>query len=158
MGKKGLFTKLLAIIGTLLVWAPLLAMVFFAAIRYFSGGPFAIDYLIPAEILPVPLLGALLLLWAAFRARSRRGIIGWSLLAGVLLVVASQVIALATGMASGAIEAAGWPYYSALGGIIGYDIALIVIGNAGISLIRDVFKREPPVSVPLPPETGQAVG
>lgn len=153
MGSKNLLTKLLAVIGTILVWIPLLFMLLFAIARYFQTGQFQMDYLIPAEILPVPMVGALLLLWAALRARMRRAIIGWTLLAAVVLVVGSQVVAVVTGMASGAIEAAGWPYYLTLGGIIAYDVALVVIGIAGIVLIRDVFSPAKVSSIPPPPES-----
>jgi len=156
MGSKNVLTKLLAVIGTILVWVPLLAMLLFAAIGYLQTGQFTLDYLLPEELLPISLptiiIGGLLLIWAALRAHKRRAIIAISLVVAVILIISSNVIAAVSGLASGVTAPAGLPYYLTLGGIIGFDIALVVIGNEGISLIRDVFKRAKVSSIPSSPE------
>ncbi len=68
MGKRDAFTKILAIAGTVLVWLPVAAPFFFSIIAFAQGRVFRFDYLMPAELFPAVLLGAGLLLWAAFRA------------------------------------------------------------------------------------------
>src|SRR5512143_2321888 len=105
MGSKNVFTKLLAVIGTILVWVPLLAMLLFAAIGYLQTGQFTLDYLLPEELLPISLptiiIGGLLLIWAALRAQKRRAIIAISLVAAVILIISSNVIAAVSGLATG---------------------------------------------------------
>jgi len=77
MGDRGVFTKILAIVGTGLVWLPTLAPFFFSAARLLAGRIFRFDYLMPAELFLLALVGGLFLIWAALRAHSQRGIIVW---------------------------------------------------------------------------------
>ena len=79
MEEKDVLTKMLAIAGTALVWFPNLAPVLLSVIGFITERMFRFDYLMPAELFPVALVGGFLLLWAALRARSRRGLIGGSL-------------------------------------------------------------------------------
>ena len=108
MPKKGWLTKTLAIAGTFLAWLPMLALVIITGAMLIRRGEFHFDYLIPAELFPVFLGGGLLLLWASIRAKRYRIWIGVGLGAAVLLLVAGQGIAIATGLASGAIRPGGW--------------------------------------------------
>lgn len=141
MEKKDTFTKVLAIVGAVLVWIPLLAPVLFSAIRLIQVGDFLFDYLMPAEMFPLALVGSGLLLWAAFRARSRRGLIGWGLVVAVAFLVGGQAFAVATGLASGAREATGWLFAVAIGAILIFVLALVVVGIGGILLTSDLFKE-----------------
>jgi peptidoglycan/LPS O-acetylase OafA/YrhL len=97
------------------------------------------DYLMPAELFPLALAGGCLLIWAALRARSRRGL---GIAAGLLVV--GQVLAVVTGLASGETEPAGWQWALVLASIAGYSLALVVVGVGGLLLLRDLFK--PPQS------------
>jgi hypothetical protein len=136
---KNIFTKILAIIGTLLVWFPILAPVVFSALLTARSHIFRFDYLMPAELSLFALLGAILLVWASQRARSRRGLIAWSIGAAVFLLVASQLLAVATGLASGVTEPTGWQWAVVLGMIIGYSLALVATGIGGLLLLYDLF-------------------
>ena len=64
MEKRDTLTKILAIAGTALVWFPILAPVLLAIAAFIGEGRFLLDYLMPAELCPVALLGGGLLLWA----------------------------------------------------------------------------------------------
>lgn len=57
MNNRGGFTKGLAAAGTVLVFLPLLAPLFFGIIRLVQAGIFQVDYLMPAELLPLVLIG-----------------------------------------------------------------------------------------------------
>jgi hypothetical protein len=138
---NGTFTKILAIAGTALVWFPIVAPILFAVFAFISRGRFLFDYLMPAELFPLVLIGGGLLLWAAIRARSRRGLIGWGLGIAVGLLVGGQALAVVTGLASGATEPAGWWWTFVLVSIAGYWLALIAVGVGGILLLSDLFKR-----------------
>lgn len=134
-------TQILAVIGTVLVWIPIAAPIVFSLIRLARGGGFGMDYLMPAELFPVAIIGGLLLLWAALRAHSRQRLIGWGLVAAVVLLFGGQALAVVTGLATGEIEPVGWPWVAVLASIAGYTLAVMVVGIGGVLLVRDVFIR-----------------
>jgi hypothetical protein len=140
MEKKGVLTKILAIVGTVLVWFPILAPVLLSVAVIIKERMFRFDYLMPAELFPATLVGGGLLIWAALRARSRRRLIGWGLGIAVGLLVGGQVLAVVTGLASGETEPAGWWWALVLASIVVYSLALVVIGVGGVLLLRDLFK------------------
>ncbi len=142
MEKKGVFTKILGIVGTVLVWFPLLAPVLFAVVTFIRrrGRMFRFDYLMPAELFPAALVGGGLLIWAALRARSRQKLVGWGLGIAVGSLVGGQALAVVTGLASGEMEMAGWPWALVLASLAVYVLALIAIGVGGVLLLRDLFK------------------
>ncbi|HEX3046130.1 MAG TPA: hypothetical protein VHY08_15350, partial [Bacillota bacterium] len=77
MEKKDVFTKALAVAGTILVWLPILSTLVTSMAALIIDRVFRFDYLMPAEFFPVALVGAGLLLWAALWVHSRRALIGW---------------------------------------------------------------------------------
>lgn len=140
MGKRDVFTKVMAVAGTLLACFPILATVLFSAVRFAQSGMFRFDYLLPAELFPAALAGGILLIWAALRAHSQQKLISWSLLIAVGLLVGGQALAVASGLASGEIEPAGWPWVLVLASIAGYSLALIGMDIGGVLLLRDLFR------------------
>ncbi len=143
--KKNTLTKALAIVGTVLAWFPILAPVVLAVLAFMAERRFHFDYLMPAELFPVGLAGGALLLWTAFRARSRRGLIGWGLVAAVSFLVGGQALAVAAGFASGDAEPAGWLFALVIGAIAVYSLALVVVAVSGALLVRDLLR--PPSSL-----------
>lgn len=142
MMKRDLFTKILAIGGTIAVGLPVITPIVFGLIRLFRGATFLVDYLMPAELGFLVLAGALMLLWAAIRVRVYIKWIAWSIGIAVVLVVGVQWLAVATGLADGSTPPGGWQMTVVMAGIIAYDLAVISIFLAGIGLIRKAFKRE----------------
>ncbi|MBN1438804.1 MAG: GNAT family N-acetyltransferase [Anaerolineales bacterium] len=141
MNKRGWFTKLLALVGTILVWLPLLLPILFTGIRLIRGGSFMLDFLMPAEFFPLVLVGGLLLCWAGWRARLRRRFLGGSLALGAVLLLGSQGLAVATGLASGKAEPEGWRLAVVIAPLIGYILAVLALGGAGMMLVRDLHAR-----------------
>lgn len=141
MDKKSVFTRILAITGTVLVWLPLLAPLGFGLARLIQSGRFLFDYLMPAELFPIVLLGGLLLFWAAWRAQAQKRLIGWGLLAMVLLLVGSQVIAILTGLASGETEPGGWQMVLVLALLGVYCLAILAVGLGGVRLLRTLYRK-----------------
>lgn len=150
MEKKNTLTRILAIVGTLLAWLPLLAPVFFSVGAFISRRRFLFDYLMPAELFPLALAGGLLLLWAALRARSRQKLIGWSLGLAVVLLFGSQALAVVSGLASGEREAEGFWWLLVLAVLVGYILALAAVAVGGVLLLRDLYRRAAP---PITPES-----
>jgi hypothetical protein len=139
MKRKELLTKTLAIAGTALVWFPLLAPLLLSVASVTQGQMFRFDYLMPAELFPSVLVGGGLLFWAALRARSRHGLVGWGLGIAAGLLVGGQVLAVATGLASGKTEPAGWQWTLVFASIVAYSLTLAAIGVGGVLLLRDLF-------------------
>jgi hypothetical protein len=77
MEKKGMLTKVLAVVGTVLVWFPILATIAISVVGSIGDRVFRFDYLMPAELFPATLVGGGLLMWAALHSRLRRRLIGW---------------------------------------------------------------------------------
>ena len=140
MEKQGVLTRILAVVGTVLVWLPILAPLIFSVILLLQEGRFLFDYLMPAELFPSILLGGVLLIWAALRAHSHGKLIGGSLLLAVALLVAGQVLAVATGLASGETQPVGWPWALVLGSLIFFLLAILGVGVGGVLLLRDLFR------------------
>ena len=143
MEKKITLTKFLAIAGTILVWFPLLAPILLSILRFLQRQIWRIDYLMPAELFFSFLLGSGLLLWAALRAHSHVKLIAWGLGLAVLILFAGQAVAVATGLASGVVEPAGWRLGIVIASLIVYIGGMIVVGLGGIFLVRDLFKPRP---------------
>ncbi len=138
MENKGTVTKILAAAGTIFVWLPVLAPFLFAIGGYAQEQVFRFDYLIPGELFIVVFAGGLMLLWAAVRAKTCRGFIGWSLLAAVILLFGSQGIAVATGIASGEREAAGFWWILIMGMFVLYNLTVVMLGVGGLRLFRRI--------------------
>ncbi|MBN1401950.1 MAG: hypothetical protein JXA74_14005 [Anaerolineae bacterium] len=151
MAKEGTFTKVLALAGTVLAWFPILATILTALPRLIVRHMLRIDYLMPAELFPFALVGGGLLLWAALRARTQRGLIAWGLALAGAFLVGGQALAVITGLASGDAEPTGWPWALVLASLALYTAALIELGVAGILLLRDLFGRRAR-GEPLAPE------
>jgi hypothetical protein len=141
---KGVFTKILAIAGTILVWIPILAPVLFSGILLIQAHVFHFDYLMPAELFLFALLGGVLLIWAARRARARWGFIGWGLAIAIGMLVGGQVLAVVTGLASGEAEPVGWQWALVLTTLGIFSLALVVMGVDALLLLRDLFRTQRP--------------
>ena len=139
MNRRSALTRTLAIIGTILVWLPIAFMVLTSVIGSAQSGIFRMDYLLPAELFPLILIGGGLLFWAAWRARSRKRIIGWGIAVAAGSIVLGQALAVVTGLASGATEPTGWQWGLVLAAIAVFIGAVIAIGVGGILLTRDLL-------------------
>jgi hypothetical protein len=137
MEKKDVLTKVLAVAGTALVWFPILAPVLLSVVVIITRRLFRFDYLMPAELFPVALAGGGLLVWAARRARARQKLIGWGLGMAAGFLAGGQVLAVVTGLASGATEPTGWPWMLVLASLVIYSLALVAMGVGGVLLLRE---------------------
>lgn len=136
MEKKEKLTRILATVGTILVWIPLVLPIIFGAIHFTMTGRFLVDYLMPGELFPVILVGGGLLLWAAFRSGVCKKLLIWASVSAIFFLVASQGLAVITGLASGEIEAEGLPFIAVMTLWTLFCLSVIAIGAGGIRLIR----------------------
>jgi len=140
MEKKDNLTNGLAMTGTILIWLPILAPIVLSGIFFLVERVFRFDYLMPAELAFLALLGGSLLLWAAFRAHSHRGLIGWSLVIAAAALVGSQGLAVLTGLASGEHEAVGWRFAVVVSLLAVYVLAVVAVAVGGILLCRYLWR------------------
>ena len=144
MMKKGnILKKVLAVSGTVLVFLPLLSTVATAVIHSLSVGRFQLDYLMPAELFFVVFIGALLLLWAALWARLYRPHIVIGTCCAVALFFGMQIIASASGLATGETAPDGWAWYAVLATLALYVVAIVWLGIAGILLSKRLYALKP---------------
>ena len=143
MNRKDVLTRILAGIGALLVWFPILAPILLSVINLFASHWFLFDYLMPAELFPFALAGGGLLVWAALRAHSRQRLIGWSLVIAVALLAGGQALAGTTGLASGKIAPTGFWWVIVLATLVIYSMAMVALGISGVALLVDLFKTRP---------------
>jgi len=139
MERTGLLTRILATVGTALVWFPMLAPILLSALFFVRVRILHFDYLIPLELFPSVLLGGGMLFWAALRARSRRRLIGGGLAAAAGLLVVGQALVVVTGLASGRTEPEGWLGVVVLAWVAGYCAAVAATGVGGVMLLRELF-------------------
>lgn len=133
MDKKDALSKILAVVGTVLVWFPILAPLVLGFISLGMDGVYRLDYLMPAELGILVFFGGALLIWGALRTGLRRRIILWGfgLAAGSIAVL----------MAFGDVVPGGLEWSLAIGLLITYTLAIVVMGVGGILLWRDLFKK-----------------
>lgn len=141
MEKRDVLTKVLAIVGTILAWFPILTPVILTTIVFAVEGVFRFDYLMPAELFLFGLAGALLLLWAGLRARLHWKLIAWGLGIAIFFLVGGQALAVVTGLASGEIGPTGWQWILVLTSLGIFTLGLIAVGVGGILLLRDLFRK-----------------
>lgn len=159
MAIKNRLTKFLAITGTILAWIPVLLPIFFWVFSAKHGRPYNFDFLLPVEFSPLALLGGGLLLWAAqhtgvasyFSAHRRQ--IGESVLIAFGSLVASQVLAVTTGLADGSRDPSGFPWLLVVTLLAIYTLTLLVLVAGGILLIADLFQDHKPGNRPQLPVT-----
>ena len=143
MEKKSALTKFLAIAGTVLVWFPFLAPILLSVIFFLQEQIWRIDYLMPAELFFSFLLGSGLLLWAALRAHRQVKLVAGGLGLAIFMLFAGQAIAVATGLASGEAEPAGWRLGIVIASLIVYIGGILLVGLGGIFLVKNLFKKRP---------------
>ena len=139
--QKSALTKIFAIAGAVLLWAPILFMFLTAIVGSIARKALMMDYFLLAEVFPVVALGLVLLVLATLLSRTLRKSIGWVSAASLLALVATNVVAAATGLASGAIEAEGPPLIAATICIAIFDLLILAVAILAILLVKRIFRK-----------------
>ena len=139
--KKVKITKMIALLGTIVIWLPIFFTLLTAAIGSIAARTFLLDYLMPAELFPFALAGSLLLLWATIRAGLWKKEQVWSLAVMVVSLAACQGSAVLTGLASGDREPSGWPLFLVMSFLGLYIAAILAQGILGIFLLRKLQRQ-----------------
>jgi hypothetical protein len=134
MQKDMSLTRLLAISGTALVSLPLLVGVLAAVLGYVTRGVLAFDLLLPVELFPPAVVGALLLLWAARRAHDRCCLIAWA--EGAAAVTLLLLLLFPSDLRD------AWLVLLPLAALLTVEMA--VTGVGGLLLVHDILSQSAP--------------
>ena len=113
----------------------------FSVLRLFLRRSLLLDVLMPAELFPLALVGALLLNWVAFREKSRLKPVMLSAAAMVVSFACVLVVPIVTGLASGATPPVGWPMALSYLLLALYVAAMALTGVMGALLTKDHFRK-----------------
>ena len=142
MKKQSVFTRVLIIVGSILVWVLALLQIVFSFRPLPGGGKFHLDYLLPAVLALFCLLGGVLLIWAAIRAKTGRKLVIWSFAAAVFFLVYSQLMTVWLGLVADQLGESAWQMTIVFGLQLLYWAALALLGIAGIRLWGLLRKQE----------------
>lgn len=142
MRKNNISIRILAITGTVLLFLPVLTTILTGTFISIARHRLRVDYLMPAELGLLAVIGGGLLLLAAILSRTRLKQILVIYLVMLLMLFGSQAIAVWTGLASGAREASGWPFILVIGMLVVYALLTVVLGFAGVQLSKDLIKAK----------------
>lgn len=135
MDRKDTPSRILSIVGTVMVWIPIFAPVVFGFASLVMDGIYRFDYLMPAELGILAFIGGALLLWGAIRAKSRQAIIAWGLGIAVGSIAILNVF--------GDVAPGSWKWALAVGLLITYSAAIVATGVGGVLLWRYLSREQP---------------
>ena len=139
--QKSALTKIFAIAGAVLLWAPILFMLVTGIIVSIATKTLLMDYLLLAEVFPLVALGLVLLVLATLLSRTYRKRIGWISAAALLALVATNIVAAATGLASGEIAPEGPPLIATTICIAIFNLLILAVAILAILLIKRIFHK-----------------
>jgi len=141
MEKKTLAMRVLVVVGTILALFPLVATIATSIAGSIMNKKFLMDYLMPAELGLFYLVGGACLVMAAFLAKSRIRLLVVSFGLAEALLVALQLVAEASGLASGEITPElEKTYMFIVGTMLGLYVLCMILTDAGaILLCKDVL-------------------
>lgn len=148
MQNKTYWVRVMIAAGIMIVLSPLLIMVLASAIHLFRSGFLVFDYLLPAELFPLVLIGGLLLLAVSLSQKMEQRLVGLGLAIPVLSLMLLIGYARLSGMDSSP-DGPGTVQRVMIGLLMATYIAgLIVLAWGGIKMNRRIS-----VALPASPDT-----
>ena len=138
MKNKQAATKILALLGTGLLWFPSAATILISIIGTIAAGQFLFDYLMPAELSLFAIVGGGLLLWAAIRLRSRIWLVAGGVASMVLTLLGSQGLAVVSGLASGENPPNGVMFTVVVSMLAVHALLQIALAVLGVFILQEI--------------------
>jgi len=126
-----------------MLWAPILFMFLTAIIGSIAGKALLFDYLMLAELFPIIALGLVLLVLTTLLTKTFRKWFGWGSVAALVALTAGQVLAVTSGLASGALPESGGIFVTVIASIVIYNVLVVALAILAILLLRRIFRKEP---------------
>lgn len=142
MKTKSVLAKVFAVIGTVLIWLPVLFMFLTAIIGSIAAKKLLFDYMMLAEFFVVVLIGVVLLFAAGILSKTMPKWLGWSSAIAVIALAGAQLTAVASGLAHGDREPTGYIFGFVIGLIMLYNLLVVGIGVLGIRLVKRLYARK----------------
>jgi len=133
--------KMIAYVGTVIVWIPIIFTLLTSAIGSMARGRFMMDYLIPAELFWLVLAGAVMLLIAAVRSGNCKRCAVWNLVIMIGALAGCQGAAVLTGLANGDARPEGWPFALVMSLLALYVVTVAAECILGVMIIRKIRKN-----------------
>lgn len=140
--QKSTLAKIFAVVGTLLLIAPILFLILTSVVGSIAGKAFLFDYLMLAELFPAVALGLILLFVASLISRILPKWIGWCSAAALILLAGSMLYATASGLSSGALSMDSGAFIIVVIGIALYNLLVLGIAVLGILLVKQLFQKQ----------------
>ena len=141
--QKTALTKIFAVSGTIVLWAPILFLFVTAIVGSIAGKTLLFDYLMLAELFPIVALGLILLVLASLLSRTFRKWFGWGSIAALLALTGAQILATASGLASGALAESGGVFATVIAAIVIYNVIVGALAILAMILLRRLFQKQP---------------
>ena len=141
--QKTALTKIFAVSGTIVLWAPILFLFVTAIVGSIEGKALLFDYLMLAELFPIVALGLILLVFASLLSGLYRKWFGWGSVAALLSLTAAQIVSTASGLASGALAESGGVLATVIAAIVVYNVIIGALAVLAIFLLRRLFQKQP---------------
>ena len=126
-----------------MLWAPILFMFLTAIIGSIAGKALLFDYLMLAELFPIIALGLVLLVLTTLLTKTFRKWFGWGSVAALVALTTGQVLAVTSGLASGALPESGGIFVTVIASIVIYNVLVVALAILAILLLRRIFRKEP---------------
>lgn len=139
---KLVLAKIFSIAGAVLLWAPILFMLLTATVGSIIRGMFLFDYLMLAELFFIVLPGMVLLILAGILSATLVKWLCWGSGAALAAFAGGQILAVASGLASGMMAPGGLVFAVVIASIVIYNLTIVLLAVLGIVLIRRVFRKK----------------
>ncbi len=140
--QKNALIKIFAISGTVMLWAPILFMFITAISGSIARKTLLFDYLMLAEMFPIVALGLVLLIFTTLLTRTFRKWFGWGSVAALVALVVGNMIAVASGLASGTASESGGYFMIVIVSIVVFNILVVALAILAIMLLRRIFQKK----------------
>ena len=144
--QKSALSKIFAISGTVLLWAPILFMFVTALVGSIISKALLVDYYTLAELYPIVALGLILLVLASLLTRTFRKWFGWGSVAALVALTSGLILANASGLASGALADSGVIFAVVIAAIVVFNLVVVALAILGFLLIRRLFQKQPKIA------------
>ena len=144
--QKSALSKIFAISGTVLLWAPILFMFITAIVGSIISKALLFDYYTLVELYPIVALGLILLVLASLLTRTFRKWFGWGSVAALVALTSGLILANASGLASGALADSGVIFAVVIAAIVVFNLVVIALAILGFLLVRRLFQKQPKIA------------
>ena len=142
--QRSALSKIFSVSGALLLWAPVLFMLFTGVFGSIANQAFQFDYLTLAELFPIVALGLLLLVLSSGLSRHYAKRFGWGAALALILLAGGQLLASSSELSAGTSADGGSALAVVVATIVLFDLIVVALAVLSIFLLRALFAKQTP--------------